>query len=466
MSDKEPAPSLIDELLARPDIDEILGRNNKPPESLPPVKNPSRRKLLGEIPKIVLTGAVLSTTSGGLVGGAAAILTKSIQHTPTSPEKSVEQPTILDELLKPLVSEALRRRKEKAATDPDYLYRVDTELNGDPLKDEVLRVNFLLRSNGTMVRPEVDPITHSAHQIISLDLKTKKVSLISITGDTRGPRAERYLQSKGEAPILKSINDSYDAGLKYEGQAGAFNLLATTFEEMSGLAMDFQMVFDDSVIKEFIDQVSGNIKVDLPYEFDVYKIMVDGVEEPADVFPEGEQELNGIKALQYMKGEDIDSQKTGRQFHQRKSLILEAVAKKIKESLFSVVNFGKSFPPFLDTQLKKEKVKLDFDIKQLINFDIFKDPRILGRVPGFNELSIINSIFLMDPYYGGEGIRTVASDAEENPASRKDLDSGEFPSYYAGLEVPINGNPYGDLVKDFWGQLQGPRDLIKRRLLG
>lgn len=417
-------------------------------EDLSDVPNPSRRRFIKR--GAAVTGVALGAGVLSQIGRATDTL-----------GLTNERLTVLDELIKPLIEEAKKRRKARAESDPNFYHRVDKELNED-------RINILLFLKGTFLRHGLESTIHGANQIISFNTKRKTIDLISITSDVRGPKAERYAENKGHPSKRLSINSAYDTVKQSNGdETEAFRLMGESFEEATGLSMDFQGVSTSGIVKDFIDKMFGSIEVDVPYDFFAYKVDIDGVEHPDHTFKQGKQSMDGVKVVQYISADDYERIWKDRLHHHRKHLIFGAIREAVKRNLsnpVSKVKFGANFMAFLKPQLDQGKLKLDFDIGPLLNFGALADPKLIGRALGFDEIKDDQSILIVDPVYGGEGVRMVAADAEHNPKTREDLDRGRYPDL-EWMQVPDNSNPDADdLVTDYWGKLGGPRDIIKRKL--
>lgn len=414
---------------------------------------------------------------GAATGAVAAVAAPMFATIHRSETKAKEQLTVFDEFIKPLIDEAHRRRAERARIDPEYYHRVDKELNEDK-KGDPERINFLLFSTGTVLRPGNSPAIHGANQILSLNLRTRTVDLISITSETRAPNIERYLQkTRGETSQIRSINGAFDFGQEVAGDAEGFNLMRETFEQATGLSMDFQVVFSDGRIKDFIDQVLGGLDVDLPYDLPTYKIDVDGVEYPDQNFRLGKQHLDGVGVIQFMKGENHQGKwEKGRLPHHRKNIIFDGLTKTVKGNLTNPILapvFAGKLGMYLNRQLEEGKFKLDFDLNSVLNFGVLKDSALMvGRPLGFNDLRVDQTITMMNPDMGGEGVRYVGEDREKNPITAKDIAEGVYPNHYedvpgaqwwSGVVVPYNANPHSeDLVSDYWVET---RRVVRTKLL-
>jgi hypothetical protein len=73
---------------------------------------------------------------------------------------------------------------------------------------------------------------------------------------------------------------------------------------------------------------------------------------------------------------------------------------------------------------------------------------------------IERSTYIVDPAHGDGGVQWINANAAENPITQKDIDAGMYPTL--AMEVPINANPYGDLVSGYW---QSVRGLVRETLL-
>src|SRR5438046_2684753 len=134
----DPTDSIIDQFKQREDWAEVLQASNR---ILDPVPNPSRRRYLRKGAAVLAGAALLGIGSGAAVN---ALTTPTIASE-TLPKLKEGETTVLDELLKPLIEEARRRRAERAEADPNYYRRVDKELNED-------RLNILLFMKGKFLR--------------------------------------------------------------------------------------------------------------------------------------------------------------------------------------------------------------------------------------------------------------------------------------------------------------------------
>lgn len=382
-----------------------------------------------------------------------ADVTESETVTPVPEKTKTEQPGILKDNLSPiLLKEAQRVRDQRDREDPEWKNRVDRELNKD-------RVNILLYGYGTYLRPGHAPGTFGANQVLSINTRTNTADTISITSDTRNPTAERYLASKGENVGVLKINNAFESGKKASGEAVGFETMRRSFEEATGLSMDFQVVATDEVLKNLVDDVLGGLEIDIPHDFSAYKITADGKEYPDRDFTAGRHRLNGVEVLQYVKGHDWNQWQKGQLPHHRKDTAVASVIKAAKGKMNNFVSsglFAARSAAFAKRAIDNGSIKLD------INPTLFlKDPSLISKILG-QGFEVENKIVMMDPDFGGEGIWYVGKDANINPASAQDLADNTYGEHAWTVEVPINGNPYApDLVTGYWGST---RKLVKGRL--
>ena len=233
------------------------------------------------------------------------------------------------------------------------------------------------------------------------------------------------------------------------------------------LSVDFQVLGKSGAVKYFIDQVFGGLEVQVPYDFNTYKVEIDGVEYPDYPFKVGPTKMDGARVVQYIAADDYERNWPGRLYHHRKHIVIDALRKAVKNNLSSLLDkgvFGTKLLAFFKRQLDQRLLKLDFEIGKLLNFGVFADPKSLGKPLGLDEIKEGQSVLIVDPVYEGEGVQMVKKDAEKNPKSKTELD--RYPDLW-WLQIPPNSNPDSrDLVKDYWGVKGGPREIIKRRLYG
>jgi len=366
--------------------------------------------------------------------------------------KMVSDASLFDALMAPLASEAQRRRAEMARSDPEFLKRIDGKLNEG-------RVNFLLFGYGETHEP---PFTEKAiigsHTIISYDLRTRQADIISFTHDIRAPEIERELAKRGVKPVAMRIDGAYNIG--------GFKLMRKVLEDATGLSMDFQAAFKDAAIQRLVDNVFDGVQVTAPMTFDVHPFYLDGVKYPGGHFPQGPQKLNGRQVIQFIKTVPVAEGTYDKllEHNSRKSLVFDALLKSLDEK-YTDRTFWLKGAAFVAGEFVNGSVVCDFDPVALIVNNIGGTTASLSkaRAPAAGQLhlpKINHSLYIVDPAQGDGGVQWVNANAAENPITQKDIDAGIYPTL--AMEVPINANPYGDLVTGYWTSVRG---LVKESLL-
>ncbi len=354
-----------------------------------------------------------------------------------------------ERVLHPLLLEAKRRRAAAAAQDPTYWTRLDPTLNST-------RLNFLLFGYGETHEP---PLTEKAFigsiTIFSYDYATKQIDLVSMTHDIRAPEAERYLHDQGQAQVGPIKLD------RVYGMGG-FPLLRKTIEDASGLAIDFQLAFKESVIEGATDNVFGGIDVNVPLPFKVNAFYLDDVKYPAGEFQQGVQHLNGIQVIQFIKTVPVEENYDPRLEHNaRKHLVFKSIMDALKQHQGDVAFLGRA-ALFFSGQVSKDSLAYDFDLKSLLVDNLrgmMTDFRHSGasdqEMPGVQR-----TMYIVDPASGDGGVQWVNANAHDNPITQRDLDQHVYGE--TAMEVPYHGNPYApDLATGYWTDV---RQLIAARL--
>lgn len=361
--------------------------------------------------------------------------------------------SLFDALMAPLASEAQRRRVEMARSDPEFIRRIDGALNEG-------RVNFLLFGYGETHEP---PFTENAligsHTIISYDTRTRTADIISFTHDIRAPEIERELARRGVKPTAMRIDRAY--------AIGGFRLQRKMIENATGLAIDYQIVFRDAAMQRLIDDVFENIKVTAPMAFDVHPFYLDGVKYPGGHFPQGPQKLTGRQAIQFIKTVPVAEGTYDRllEHNARKSLVFDALLRALSEKYHDRAFWLKG-AAFVARELLGGAVVCDFDPLALVVNNIGSattglQKSLSGDAAPANLLPKINrSVYIVDPAHGDGGVQWVNANAAVNSITQKDIDAGMYPTL--AMEVPINANPYGDLITGYWTSVRG---LVKESLL-
>lgn len=359
--------------------------------------------------------------------------------------------SVFDSLLTPFVNEARKRRAEQAKSDPDYLKRVDRTLNEG-------RINFLLFGYGESHEP---PLTEKSligsQTIISYDLRTRQADIISFTHDIRAPEIEREMVKRGSKLSPVRIDQAYNVG--------GFKLMKKVLEDATGLSIDFQITFKDSVLQGLVDNVFQGIDVNVPESFDVHPFYLDDVKYGEGHFDQGMQKLSGRQVIQFIKTVPITEGAYDKvlEHNSRKALVFDAILQSLTQN-YSDKGFWLRASSFVAGEMVKGSIVYDFDPVPLIVNNIGSTTASLQRTmnkdgAGIALPKINRSKYIVDAAQGDGGVQWVTANAAENPITKKDVDNGVYPTL--DMEVPINANPYGDLVAEYWTSV---RVLIKQSL--
>ena len=386
----------------------------------------------------------------------ALALAQAVSGTPTplpTPEATPTRPAIneteFERVLHPMLLDAKRRRAAAAASDPNYWTRLDPKLNST-------RLNFLLFGYGETHEP---PLTERAFigsiTIFSYDYATKEIDLVSMTHDIRAPEAERYLHDQGQAEVGPIKLD------RVYGMGG-FDLLRRTIEDASGLAIDFQLAFKESVIQGATDDVFNGLDVDVPLPFKVNGFYLDDVKYPGGEFQQGVQHLSGIQVIQFIKTVPVEENYDPRLEHNaRKHLVFRSIMDALKEHANDVPFMGRA-ALFFSSQVSQDSLAYDFDLKSLLVDNLRSMMTDMHRSEATNQdmPSVQRTMYIVDPASGDGGVQWVNANAHDNPITQRDLDNHVYGE--TAMEVPYHGDPYApDLATGYWTDV---RQLIASRL--
>lgn len=365
----------------------------------------------------------------------------------------IRNDSLFETLIKPFANEAQKRREDRAKKDPEYAKRVDKELNEG-------RVNFILYGYGeTHEPPATERGIIGSITIISYNMRTEQADIISLTHDIRAPSIEVELQGERKRSYAQRIDQAYPVG--------GFRLMSRVLENATGLSADFQVAFKDIVIQRFIDNVFGGVEVDVPAAFDVHPFYLDGIKYPAAHFSEGRQKFDGKQVIQFIKTVPITQGYYGKplEHNVRKHIIflalLNSLSNRSAESQFWLKGSA-----FLTGELVTGAISYDFDTVSLAVNNIGSAVPQLGRFvsrrrsAGLGIPKINRTIYVADPANGDGGVQWVSANAAVNPITQRDIREGKYLSL--DMTIPINANPYGDLITEYWPSV---RSLVKKSIL-
>ena len=387
---------------------------------------------------------VLLAVLAGAVSGAFA----PASHPPAVPGLIASQ-TLYGRLFEPFQREARARRDEQSRADPDYSRRIDPALAAG-------RVNFLLFGYGETYEPPFDRAIIGSYTLASFDSANGEIALISLTHDARAPEVERALAARGSRVGAVKIDQAYSAG--------GFDLMRRTIEDATGLPVDFQVSFRDTVVQDMIQDVFGALTVDVPSELETAPFFLDARQYAGADFPRGRQQMDGIQAMQFMKSLEAGPAQVV-QRNTRKDLILRSLITALTTNC-SDRGLWLRLSALLAREQLGGRVAYDFDPVNLLARNLGAVGSDLSgafrlKTCGLGAPEIGRTLYIVDPGSGGDGLRWAASDAGLNPITRRDIETGVYQAGGLGVAVPPDANPYGDLVDGYWAPV---RALVKRTL--
>ena len=393
-------------------------------------------------------GPAVAQAAAG-IQAPAATPTAAVTPAPTPTRVAAVDESEFERVLHPLLLEAKRRRAAAAATDPSYWTRLDPKLNST-------RLNFLLFGYGETHEP---PLTERAFigsiTIFSYDYATKQIDLVSMTHDIRAPEAERFLQDRGQAHVGPIKLD------RVYGMGG-FDLLRKTIEDATGMAIDFQFAFKESVIQGATDNVFNGLDVNVPLPFEVNGFYLDDVKYPGGQFQQGMQHLDGIQVIQFIKTVPVEENYDPRLEHNaRKHLVFRSIMDALKEHSNDVAFLGRA-ALFFSSQVSHDALAYDFDLKSLLVDNLRAMMTNMHKADATDQdmPSVQRTMYIVDPASGDGSVQWVKANAHDNPITQRDLDENVYGE--TAMEVPYHGDPYAaDLATGYWTDV---RQLVASRL--
>lgn len=357
---------------------------------------------------------------------------KSLEHNTSS--------NAFFELIQPIIETAKKRRLVRKENSP----QIDWDLNED-------RINLLLFSWGeTHEPPLLEKADIGSHTIVSLDNKEQDTDIISFTHDIRAPEIERYLADKNQ-------HDGKAVKIDQAYGVGGFELMRKTMENATGLLVDLQIAFPDSVVTKIVDQAFSKIQVKNPKSFTAYPIYFSGIKYPELYFPEGLLEMDGVRTLQYIKAVPVVDQDPTLEHNQRKQRVLESLMVRTKSPRL----LGQLLL-LLKDEFNKGSIQSDVNLSHYllssVNYKTITAAMRLLFNKGITEQAaslVGKKIYLVDPAHGDGGVQWVNANVAHNPITKAELEQVYLPD--VGYEVPFDfrlgfaANPYAeDLVNGYW----------------
>lgn len=257
--------------------------------------------------------ATFTILGGGVV--AANIIRDAMTQVDVSkvPEIEVKK---APEFLKPFISEANKKRLERAKYDSEFFHRVDPELNRN-------RLNIVLHEYGQDFNPSlVAPVKFDSTTILSYNSEANQFDIITFD-DIRAPEIEKLHSDK--KPEAISINRAY--------KEGGFDLMRKTIEGATGLIVDGQVNMSDQFIVDFVNDIMNGVAINIPFSVRTSGNYLDGKPRPPYPFEVGPITLQGERALAFIKGQPIneDLKKPEKSRDRRRNLFIEAVINQLSK---------------------------------------------------------------------------------------------------------------------------------------
>jgi hypothetical protein len=364
---------------------------------------------------------------------------------------------LFDDFIAPLVAQAVERRASQAAHDPTYTSRIDQGLNARRLSVAIL--GYGEEHEQTYEEMGVSPT------ILTLNLDTWDMVTISLSRDIRTPELEDLTATVPPRDPL-----TLRAGYRLRG----FDGLRPIFEAITGLAIDYQVVMRDVFLRDYLQDVSGPVRIVVPKPFHTNVYRLAGQEHPPDSLAAGLQTLDPDHAMTFVLGEELDPQGKVDERSYRKNLLLQTLSCGVRERIaaqdagfvFNLVRFGLG-------EINDHNLSTDFDFQMVASgLGQMGQSFVLSRGDvdtTFPQASGARQLVVHDESYGDGGVRRVHNmqtqpDTHGVPDSatvKEELRMGALGGF---VLIPIGGDPYADdLVNGYWFAV---RQLVRTTLLG
>ncbi len=266
----------------------------------------------------------------------------------------------------------------------------------------------------------------------------------------------RFLAQRGKPSLPVKIDQAYSVG--------GFDLMRKTVEAATGLSIDFQIVFKDSLLINLVDSVLGGIAIDNPADFKVQPFYLDGKLFEEGRFGKGRQQINGTQTVQYIKALTTRHDPSLER-NVRKVIVFRALLDGANQKCHDR-DFWLRVSGFVVGQSGSKSIQYDFDPLGLLVGNLGNVISSVGKFAksegcDLGASRIGRTLYIVDPTVGDGGVQWVSMEVLTNPIAKRDLESGVYPLAGAGMELPLNSNPYGDLITGYWPAV---RLLVKHKL--
>ncbi len=361
--------------------------------------------------------------------------------------------SVFDSALIPLLKEAKNRRE----ADPSYARLADWDLNRE-------RLNFLLFGYGDSLEPspenpEPQPAKIGSPTLVTLNLITHQVALVSLTHDLRSPEVEKALGILGKPLSAQRLDRAY-----LDPAVGSFKLLREVLTGATGLYPDYIIAFSDLAIKDLVDEVFLGLAIDVPEAFDVQPFFLEGVTYQAGHFEKGPQRFDGRRAIQYIKTvPKAEKYPPSLEHNVRKQQVFSALNDGWRKAMLDPT-FWLRVVTFPKRELDRKRIVYDFDHFILIGSletvaGSLSNYAVLGKSLSVGwpylepnlALYIVDKSCSLDPQIAA--VRWVDANVLDDEFMQRDLANGIYPKGF-GIEVPYFANPYGNLPQDYWREVR------------
>lgn len=329
----------------------------------------------------------------------ASTITDTPEPTKTStPEPTPDVRTYFEKYVYPALNEvATKRRNERAAEDPLFWHRVDKELNEN-------RINFVLLGIGS------ERLLTDSNQILSLDLNSGEIRIVSLYRSLKAPEVSRYKDNKRRYYVNQAL------------AVGGIPLIEEVVENATGLSADFTIALHMEVLSRGVENIfDDHLNVCIPWE--IWDMNMGH-------FPAGMQELSGERVLRASRARYYHTDFARQEIQQ---YVLKAMFTRAKNELAAgPLNAAKLIArgiKFLNDETKSGEMKTNFDNKVFINIA----GEIMKQVAknGLDKLDVYGMPYMTARRALATELMGVSWDPE--------------------LRRPLGGNPDADdLVTDYW----------------
>lgn len=414
------------------------------------IQNPARRRLLINMLKL----------GGIFLAGAAVdrLIAFSSEPGPKPPEQPVN---LFNEVVRPFIDEAMKKRAERARTDPEFYHRIDQELNYN-------RINLLLFGYSEEHGESYEEYG-GVPTILSYNLTTGQIGVVHLSRDIRVPELER-LDPKGsiDSQRVRSIF-----------KKGGFDQMRTISEDITGLAIDYQIVLKDAVVRDAIrDLADGSLNLDIPKDHHTGPFRFDGkLEDPNGSFiQKGPQQMTTEQLMRYILAEDKQPGGKEDERSYRKNQVMTELSKKIKAKTRANPLFLLTLINFIKQKESTKELRVDFDLSLLNRGAQLMGGLVnaVGQLIKGREIAETNlpemdpnkQLVFHDAYFGDGGVTRVHNIKNvrdplrvDHPKVLDDIRNDLLPPW---MLIPNGGNPYAkDLVNEYW---QSVRKMVKEKL--